>query len=87
MVTHIMKTTVEIPDDLLNEARSVADAERVTLRSLIEEGLRWVISRHKKPGERFALRDAAVSGRGVKGGLTEGRWDDVRDLIYRGRGS
>jgi hypothetical protein len=82
-----MKTTVEIPDDLLDEARAVACRERATLRSLIEEGLRWVVSRRKSPGERFVLKDAAVSGKGVRAGMTEGDWEPLRDEIYRGRGS
>ena len=82
-----MKTTVEIPDDLLDQARDVAVRERTTLRSLVEEGLRWAISRRRKKTERFVLRDAAVAGRGVRDELTEGNWEEVRDLIYRGRGS
>ena len=82
-----MKTTVEIPDDLLREAKDMATAENTTLRALIEEGLRRVLSRRRSGEERFVLRDAGVEGRGVKAGLTEGKWDDIQDLIYRGRGS
>ena len=81
-----MKTTIEIRDDLLSQAKAVAAAERTTLRSLVEEGLRWALSRRRKRTERFTLRDGAVSGRGVRDGLTEGNWDALRDLIYKGRG-
>lgn len=81
-----MKTTVEIPDTLLEQAKAVAAAEHTTLRSLIEEGLRWALSQRRKRGDRFTLRDAGVSGRGVQAGLTEGNWQEIRDLIYRGRG-
>ena len=42
MGTH-MKTTVEISDALLEEARKVAARRNVTLRTLIEEGLRQVV--------------------------------------------
>ena len=38
-----MKTTVEISDALLKEARRVAARRNVTLRTLIEEGLRQVV--------------------------------------------
>ena len=86
MVTH-MKTTVEIPDDLLNEARALARQEKATLRSLIEEGLRWAVSRRKTGHEHFVLKDAAVSGKGVRPGVTEGDWERLREEIYRGRGS
>ncbi len=82
-----MKTTVEIPDDLLKEAKAVASSEQVTLRSLIEEGLRWALSRRRKKTEKFVLREAAVSGRGVRDGIDEGNWDQIRDRIYEGRGS
>jgi len=82
-----MKTTIEIPDDLLKEAKVVATAEKTTLRSLVEEGLRWALARRRKKTDRFVLRDAAVSGHGVHEGLTEGDWDKIRETIYRGRGS
>ena len=38
-----MKTTVVITDSLLQEARQVAAAEKGSVRSLIEEGLRKVL--------------------------------------------
>jgi hypothetical protein len=81
-----MKTTIEIPDDLLEEAKVLARADRTTLRSLVVEGLRWAISRRKKKTERFTLRDAGMSGRGVQPGVTEGNWEELGELIYRGRG-
>lgn len=86
MGTH-MKTTVEISDDLFEEAKAVAAAERTTLRSLIEEGLRRVLSGRKRPADRFVLRDAGVKGRGPARGIHEGKWEDIRDMIYRGRGA
>ena len=86
MASH-MKTTVEIPDDLLKEAKAVAATEEVTLRALIEEGLRWVLTLRKKKTERFVLREARVAGNGVRGGVDEGNWEQIRDQIYGGRGS
>ena len=81
-----MKTTVEIADELLQEAKSVASKERSTLRALVEEGLRWVLGQ-RRHGRTFRLRDASVGGKGVQPGVTEGSWDAIRDLIYSGRGS
>jgi methylthioribose-1-phosphate isomerase len=40
-----LKTTIEISDALLEEARRVAARDRTTVRSLIEEGLRIVLDR------------------------------------------
>jgi hypothetical protein len=82
-----MKTTIEVPDDLLTEAKQVAAQENTTLRSLVEEGLRWALARRRKKAARFTLRDASVDGRGVREGVTEGDWESVRELVYRGRGS
>ena len=85
MVIH-MKTTVEIPNDLLNEAKRVARMERRTLRSLLEEGLRWVLDRRREP-RQFQLKQKSVPGKGVQPGVAEGEWEQIRDLIYRGRGT
>lgn len=39
-----MKTTVDIPDALAEEARKLASREGTTLKVLIEQGLRKVIA-------------------------------------------
>ena len=39
-----MKTTVELPDDLLIEAKKFAVEIHTTLRALVEDGLRRVLS-------------------------------------------
>jgi hypothetical protein len=81
-----MKTTVEIAGPLLVQAKRVARREGVTLRALVEEGLRQVIDgRAARPG--FTLRKASVGGSGVQPGVIEGRWELQRDLIYEGRGA
>jgi len=60
--------------------------EKTTLRVLIEEGLRWVLTQRRKP-RRFHLRDRSVPGQGVAPGVTEGSWEPLRDMIYSGRGT
>lgn len=84
MGTH-MKTTVELSDPLLSEAKAVAARERTTLRLLIEEGLRVVLARKRK-GHAFHLRKASFKGKGLQAGLQGASWGDVRDAAYRGRG-
>ena len=49
-----MKTTIEISDPLLREARRLAEREGVTLRALVERGLRRVVT-ETKPGAPFKL--------------------------------
>ena len=48
-----MKTTVEISDPLLRQARELAQREGVTLRTLVERGLHRVVAETK---ERCAFR-------------------------------
>jgi hypothetical protein len=85
MVTH-MKTTIEIAGPLLAQAKTLARKEGVTLRLLVEEGLRAVVAT-RGSRRRFRLKDAAFKGRGVQPGIEEGRWAELRDLIYEGRGA
>ena len=85
MVSH-MKTTVEIPDSLLSEARKVASEEGSTLRAVIEEGLRLAVERRARRG-RFRLRKASFKGRGLQPQARGTGWDRMRDLSYEGRGT
>jgi hypothetical protein len=82
MVTH-MKTTIEISDALLKAAKRSARARGVTLRALVEEGLRRVLRDDAKP-RPFRLRRASFRGEGAAADVQD--WDAVRPLIYPGRG-
>lgn len=77
-----MKTTVEIAEPVLREARKTAAREGTTLRALIEEGLRRVIA-EKKRRTPFRLRLVTAGGRGLRPELREANWDEIRDLSYR----
>jgi hypothetical protein len=82
MVTH-MKTTIEISDALLRAAKRSARARGLTLRALVEEGLRRVL-RDEVAATPFRLRRASFKGKGTAAGVRD--WDAVRELIYPGRG-
>lgn len=84
MGTH-MKTTVEISDALLAEAKKVMKKRRVTLRGLIEEGLRRRLA-EESTGSPFRLRQASFSGKGLHPEIDEGSWEAIRRRIYAGRG-
>lgn len=80
-----MKTTIEIADSLLDEAKRRAAAEGTTLRALVEAGLRRVLG----PGATetpFRLHDASFGGNGVQSSIVEGDWEAIRNLVYEGRG-
>lgn len=80
-----MKTTVDISDSLLDEARRVVAREEITLRALFEEGLRRSLDERKQP-KRFRLRRASFKGRGLRAEVS-GSWERLRDHSYEGRGS
>jgi hypothetical protein len=81
-----MKTTVELSDSILREAKRAAARDHTTVRALVEEGLRLVLAR-RRPGKAFKLRKAAFRGDGLQAGVSLGDWDTIRDLIYAGRGA
>ena len=85
MVTH-MKTTVDISDSLLEAAKRAAAREGITLRELIETGLRQTLKERKSAGE-FKLRDASFHGDGLQAPLSGASWDSLREMAYEGRGS
>ncbi len=85
MVNH-MKTTIQIPDSLLKEVRKLANGEKTTLKCLMEEGLRRIVSERKRRG-KFKLRKATFRGKGLQPPLEGGTWGRIRDLSYEGRGA
>jgi hypothetical protein len=81
-----MKTTVEIQDGLLKAARKVAAEEDTTVRALIEEGLRRVVEQ-RQTSTRFRLREASFGDGGLHPDVREGSGDQIRDIVYEGRGA
>jgi len=82
-----MKTTIEISDATLDEARRVAAREGTSLRALIEEGLRHALAARRAAKSRFRLRRASFSGNGLSPEFEGESWPTVRDAIYRERGA
>ena len=80
MVGH-MKTTVNLPDELVREAQELARREGTTLKELIETGLRGVLTR-RRAEVPFVLADASVGGRGLSHEYREVGWDGIRGAIY-----
>jgi hypothetical protein len=81
-----MKTTVELPDALLRDAKRAALKERTTVKALIEQGLRAVVADRKRGGG-FTLRKASFGGDGLVAGRSLQDWASVREAIYSERGA
>ena len=81
-----MKTTVDLPDRLLEDAKEMASKQKTTIRALLEEGLRAVLKARSRP-RPFKLRRATFLGQGLNPDVREGSWESLRDAIYEGRGA
>jgi hypothetical protein len=81
-----MKTTIDIADALLEAAKSAAARENLTLRDLVEQGLRTVLAAKRERGTSFRLRDASFKGSGLQPGVDLSRWEQVLADTYAGRG-
>lgn len=80
------KTTVELSEGLLREAKKVALKERTTVKALIEQGLRLVVKERLRRGG-FTLRPASFAGDGLVAGRSLQDWSAIRDQIYTERGA
>lgn len=76
-----MKTTVNLPDELVREAQQLARRERITLRELIETGLRTVL-KQRAGDSPFVLADASVDGQGLQPDFRGASWEKIRATIY-----
>jgi len=81
-----VKTTIDIADALLQDAKQLAAERKTTLKAVIEDSLREFLPKQRQAKRRFRLRDASFRGKGLQPGVREGDWQTIRDLIYEGRG-
>jgi hypothetical protein len=76
-----MKTTIDIADALFDQARAQAKARGVTLRALVESGLRMVLAQSKPASQRFEMRDFSFGTPSPQGDLEKhsdpSKWRDV----------
>lgn len=80
-----MKTTIDLPDSLLEELRRAARRQRTTMRALVEQALRRALAEKREPRE-FRLRRVTFGGEGLVEDLAGASWDQVRRRAYEGRG-
>jgi hypothetical protein len=86
MGNHIMKTTIEIADDLFQRTHQLAKEEKTTFRALAEEGLRMVL--REKTTKKSKLRPLKTGGRGwLTDEFKDKSWQEIIDESYRGRGT
>ena len=81
-----MKTTIEISDSILAQAKRLAREQNVTLRSLTEEGLRKVIEERSASGKR-RVTPITFKGNGLSSDFQGATWERIRDVAYDGHGA
>jgi len=74
-----MKTTIELPDGLARRARQVALRQGVSLREVIEAGLRAELDRRTAPPAAAEFRFRTVGGAGLHPGVEPSQ---LRDRAY-----
>lgn len=70
-VTH-MKTTVELPDELVKQVKALAHEQGVTLRELMVEGLRGELERRSAAQDRIDFVFRTTGGDGLAAGVQPG---------------
>ncbi len=77
---------MELPDELLEQVRSVARREGTTLRGLVEEGLRRCLEARRRRGRR-QLDFPTYGGTGLTTEFQGAPWSRVGDEVYRKHGA
>ena len=62
-----MKTTFDIDDSLLTRAKKLAKQKNMTLRSLVEEGLRHSLHKHRSKEKKTLIQPHIVTGNSSSG--------------------
>jgi len=87
MGCHIMKTTIEISDDLFARTQRLARKEKTTLRALTEAGLLHVLKEKQAKTTKWKWKPRTFHGGGLTDEFKNAGWDKIRDEIYRGHGA
>jgi hypothetical protein len=75
-----MKTTIELPDASIEQARRVAQQEGATLRALVEEGLQRSLEARRHTARR-QLDFPSYRGNGLTDEFQGAPWSRIRDAI------
>ena len=76
-----MKTTLNIQDELLIRAKQHAQRTGRTLRAVVEDGLRRVLSA-TDTHQPYILPDYSMGEAGDRDPLEAYSWQDLREIIY-----
>ena len=78
-----MRTTINLEDHLLKEAKAAAAASGRSLTELIEEALRERLARREAQRKRERVSLPTFRGEGVRPGVDLADWAGVLDIMDR----
>ena len=81
-----MKTTIDIATDLAMRAKALAVKRGVTLRTIVEQGLRMALE-EDQGAKRYRLPKRSVPGLGLHREYASRPWSEIVEASYGGRGS
>ena len=81
----LMKTTIDISENLLLRAKRRARADGTTLKDLTERGLELVLAKHES-SEARGVRPVVFGGKGLSAEFQGKSWSEIRQEIYNGYG-
>ena len=79
----VVKTTVDITTPLFHEAKKYASTHGLSLRQVIESGLRRVLDARQPAATPFRLQKKTFKGEGL---ANDADWPAIRRRIYEGCG-
>ncbi|MDJ0762086.1 MAG: hypothetical protein QNJ97_03780 [Myxococcota bacterium] len=80
-----MKTTVNIPDPILKQAKQIAIRNNTSLKQVIIEALRSHIEQ-SSTGTSGEIEFFTCKGNGLRQGLSWDSWSEIQEMAYHGRG-
>lgn len=81
-----MKTTIDVADALLREAKRLAARRGITLKELVEDSLRAQLERERARPPAEAVHTHTFRGDGLQPGHSWDDWGTIRNSSYEGRG-
>lgn len=81
-----MRTTIQLDDQLLSEAKQYAARTGRTLKAVIEDALREALARTENPQAQARVHLRTFKGRGVQPGVDLDDTSSLLDLMERDDG-
>lgn len=79
-----MKTTIDVNDDLLIEAKRTLKDKKQTLESILETALQQFLEEAEANKKPFKLRKHTFRGQGLQLDIKEDYWAAIKELAYKG---